>query len=202
MNFNPRHALVLGLLALFSLGLMACGGGGDSSSSSDETDEITKVITVTVEKPSPEDCTERETQAFVEQTTSEKGAKAVKSCEEESTSPAESAKVSKVEVNGDEATAAVAFTGGQYGGQVIDVSLVKEDDKWKLDEIVKVAKLDREALLKGLEEAFADPSTGIPAEAAECINEKLGEASNEEFENLIIEGEAPAIQETIEACAS
>ena len=81
------------------------------------------------------------TQAFNEQTEFTSGEDATALGEENAGDgdvAAESVEVGSVEVDGDSATAEVAFSGGSLGGQEIAVSLVKEEDQWKLNSLDEI----------------------------------------------------------------
>src|SRR4051812_7051076 len=110
--------------------LAGCGGGG-----SDE-DQITDVITTSATTNVDSNCTDLETQRFLEQVEFKTGADALKQCKESGPeSNADSADVSNVEVTGSTATAEVAIRGAAFDGQTLNISLIKEGDQWKLDHI-------------------------------------------------------------------
>ena len=149
-------------------------------------------------------CTELETQAFVEQNSAEKGPTAVKTCEteaEEGKEQAEEAKVSNVSVNGEKATAQVAFTGGSLGSQELEVALVQEGGDWKLDQIEGFAKYDGKALGEAFEKQFEEEPEGLSKEQASCIAAKVGEANQAEAEELFFSGSPDKIIELAEGCA-
>jgi len=191
-------ALLPALLLALALGLAACGGSGES-----DEDKITSTIEESATSTDPAICKETQTQAFMEQTSGgSKGSAAVKECEEETKSGEgnpESVKVSKVEAENGKATADVAFTGGTFDKQTVEVALVEEDGDWKLNELTGFAKFDPSvfvgALVKQLEE---EPE--IEPQVSSCIAEGLEEAPAEELEALVIENNTQPIVELAESC--
>ena len=196
---KKRYLLLPCLLLTFALA--ACGGssGGDSGGSGDSDEgQIVEAIEKSLSEPSSANCKELETQTFVEQTTHSSGSAAMKACEEEGDeATAESVDVSKVEVKGTDATAEVAFSGGDFSDQSLVLALVKEGDQWKLDEIVRFAKLQKTALIKAIEAQLSE----LNPEAASCIVEGLESSSDATFEALLLKGEDQPLTELAESCA-
>ena len=194
-----KRCLVLSALLIASaLAFAACG----SSGSSDE-DQIVEAIETSATSTNPADCSKFSTQAFMEQSTSETGQKAVKSCEEEASESdnAESVDVSEVEVEGSKATADAAVTGSSLGGQTVTISLVKEGDQWKLDQITGFAAFDQSKLVKAFETELTKPSSELSQAQTSCILEALEEASQEEFEELLLSGSSEPLGELVESCS-
>lgn len=183
---------------LLSFALAACGSSSGGGSGGSDEGQIVETIEKSLSDPSPADCKELETQAFVEQTTHETGAKAIKSCEEQgSEGTSESVDVSKVQVKGSGATADVAFSGGSFSGQTLVLALIKEGEQWKLDNIVRFASLDKTALIKAIEEQLNELSPAVSS----CIVEGLKGSSNQTFEALLLKGEEQPLTELAESCA-
>jgi hypothetical protein len=195
-----KHLLLVPcLLILAAVALAACGGGGGSS----DEGQIEETIETSATTSDPSNCTELETQAFVEQNTGTQGGAAVKECEEEAEEgeeTAESVDVSNVSVNGEEATAEVAFSGGSLDSQAVEVGLVKEGDNWKLNEILGFTEFDAAKLAESLQNKFAEEKEAIPANLATCIVEAFSEASQSEAEELTFSGSSKPIEELAEAC--
>ena len=192
-----RLLLPLAVLALV-FGLVACGGG-----ESDE-DKVVETIETSATSADPADCEELATQAFLEQTEFEQGAAAVKSCEEnaeDTSDDPDSVEVSKVEVDGSDATANVAFVGGNFDKQVLGVALVEEDDQWKMDEVTEFVKLDQEQLASSFEESFQSGEDAIDPELASCIGEVLRELDQSQIEEVTIGGSSEPIVEIVEGCS-
>jgi hypothetical protein len=197
---KKRVLVPLALLVLAALTLAACGGGGGSS----DEDQITEVIEKVATTTNPSNCTKLQTRRFDEQNTSEKGKAAVKTCEEEQEAgeeEAEDVKVSDLSVNGEKATATVAFEGGPLGSQDLEVGLVEEGGDWKLDQIEAFVRYDGKALQEGFEKQFEKNPEGLNEEQAKCISRKVGEESEPEAEELFFSGSPDAIIKLAEGCA-
>jgi ABC-type glycerol-3-phosphate transport system substrate-binding protein len=194
----PRHRLLIPFFVLvLALGLAACGGGGES-----DEDKITNTIETAATSTDPSVCTELQTLAFVEQTQGEEGKVAVKSCEKETSDGSnnpDSVAVTKVEVDGSNATADAAFVGGSFDGQTLGIALVEEDGDWKLDEATGFAKFDKAKLLAAFKSSLEEEE-GIEPELASCLFEAFEEAEQAEVEELILGGSSQPIVELAEAC--
>lgn len=194
---KKQYLLLPCLLLTFALAACGSSGGGDSSGGSDEG-QIVETIEKSLAEPNPAYCKELQTQTFVEQTTHTSGSAAIKACEEEGNeATSESVDVSKVTVKGTDATAEVAFSGGDFSEQTLVVALVKEGDQWKLDEIVRFANLQKAALIKAIEAQLSE----LNPEAASCIVEGLESSSDATFEALLLKGEDKPLTELAESCA-
>ncbi len=194
---RKRHLLLPCLLIASALLLVACGG-----SDSNPEAEIEDAIETSATGDDPADCTELETINFVEQTTSESGKAALKSCEEETADPdskADSVEVTEVEIEGAKATAQVTISGGSFDGQALVIALVEEDDQWKLDEIAEFAEFDQAAFVGQFQEQL-EKGGELEPEVTSCIIEGLEEAPQEEIEEFILSGDSTPIEELAESC--
>ncbi len=195
---RKRLLLLPCILILSALSFAACG-----SSSGDEG-EIEEVIETSATTTNPADCKKLNTQEFMEQTTQESGNAAVKECEEEAKKEegAKSVSVSAVEVDGSDATAEAALSGGNLDGQTLEVALVKDGDQWKLNEVVEFTKFDQGKLVEGLEASLSEASSEVDPKFASCIIEAFKQGSQSEVEELLFGNSPKALEEVLEACAS
>jgi hypothetical protein len=187
--------LVLVLFVLvIPLGVGACGGGDDDGGS-DDTAQITEAIKTSITSTDPADCTRLQTQRFLEQSEYEVGQEAVQSCEEDAADTSDrpdSVDVSDVQVDGESATAAVAFQGGPIGTATVDVALVKEGDQWKLDQITGIRDIDLDSFKQSFTEEIEE-SPDIPAPIANCIKTAIGGVTEDQVKDAIVEGSQEAI---------
>jgi ABC-type glycerol-3-phosphate transport system substrate-binding protein len=185
------------VLLLLVLGLAACGGGGES-----DEDKITSTIENAATSTDPAVCDETQTLAFMEQTTAASGKEAEKECEQQAesgeTNP-DSVTVSKVEVNGEKATADAEFEGGNFNGQTLELALIEEGGDWKLDEFSGFAKFDPSLLIEQLAEGLEEEES-IEPQVASCIIEGVEEFSKDELEALVVENDSGPVVELAESC--
>lgn len=190
----PRLVLPIALLA--TLALAACGGGGES-----DEEKVTGVITTSLEGHDPAECGELSTLAFMEQTTDGSGEEAVKACEAEKQSRVDdpdSVKVTAVKVSGAKASAEVAFSGGSFDGQTVEVGLVEEDGDWKLDQIERFVDFSRGKLIAVFERTFAE-SSEIAPRLADCLLGALRAKSDAALEEIVLE-DREALFEIVVGC--
>jgi spermidine/putrescine-binding protein len=195
---RKRLLLLPCILILSALSFAACGSsGGDEG-------EIEEVIEASATTTNPADCKKLNTQQFMEQTTQESGNAAVESCEEEAKEEegAESVSVSAVEVDGSDATADAALTGGNLDGQALKLALVKDGDQWKLDEVVEFTKFNQAKLIEVLDEGLSEPGSEIDPKFASCVLEAFKQGSQAEVEELLFGKSPQALEEVFEACSS
>ena len=187
------------LMLISALALAACGG---SSSDSGAEEAIEAAIVRSATTADPANCTEVETLAFAEQSSDESGAAAVEECEMEArdaSNNAKTVKVTKIEVDGSEATADAAIVGGGFDSQVISISLVEEDGAWKLDQLTGFAKLDTSRLAEIFGEKLEETGELTP-EQTSCIVEGIEAASKPEAEELVLSGSSQPLVELAEGC--
>jgi hypothetical protein len=192
------HLLALpALLLALALGLAACGGGGES-----DEDKIVNAIEEAATSNDPAVCNETQTLAFMEQTSGSSGKEAEKECEDEAKSgqgQPDSLSVTKIEVDGENATADAAFKGGIFDAQTLELALVEEDGDWKLDELTGFAKFDRDGLIDAFAEGIEEEPE-IEAETATCFVEGFEELSDSELESVIVENNTAVFGEIAEGC--
>lgn len=168
--------------------LTACGGDDGGS---DEDADITDAITRAATEDTVESCTEVQTQAFTEQTEFTTGVEAIARCEEsagDGDTAGEEVEVENIEVDGDTATADVSFTGGGLDGQQLSVSLVKEEDQWKLDSLDEFIDFDKDAFTESLvASASADGDT--PPEVVDCVETQLNETPDDQLQSAYLSGD-------------
>ncbi len=179
----PRCLVLLLALLASALALSACG------SSENDEEKISKAITASLTGHDPAECEELSTLAYMEQLTDGSGEEAVKACEAEKPETADdpdAVKVTAVTVDGSKANADVAFTGGNFGGQKIEVGLVEEDGDWKLDGIERFVVFSKPKLIAVFRRTFEESSDIAPG-LASCMTAALEAKSDEALEKIVLE---------------
>lgn len=195
---SKRLLLLPCLLVLSALAFAACGSsGGDEG-------EVEEVIETSATSTDPADCEKLQTQQFMEQISRESGAAAVQACEEEAENEegADSVEVSAVEINGEDATAEAALSGGSLDGQAVEVALVKGEEGWQMNEVVKFTDFDHAKLIEVLEDGFDERSSEIESKLADCLVEAFDQGSQAEVEELLFGDSPELLKEVFEACTS
>jgi DNA-binding transcriptional MerR regulator len=188
-------------LLLVSVGLSACGGGDGAN---DER-KVEEAIEFALTSTDPSACGEYRTVAFMEETTSATGAAAERECEESVKSRAslpDSVTVSKIEIEDGEASAEVAFEGGDGDGLVLNVVLVEDEGSWKIDDFTGVAGVDRDRLVARIVKQLE--KQGMSARGVRCMADGLSKLPPAELERAVFgEGDrvATGIAEDCEASA-
>ena len=184
---------VAALVAAFALA--ACGDDNDGGSA--DEDQITAAIERAATSGDPAACTDAQTQKFVEQTSGgASAAAAVKQCEADAAdTPADDVEVSDIEVDGDTATANAAVTGSTFDGQTLDLALVKEGDRWKVDEFKGFAEFDREAMINAFRTELAN-EPGVTPAGVDCVVKQFQAAPDEEIEGSFT-GSDPQAEERL-----
>lgn len=191
-----RRLALLCLLILSVAGLAACGSGGDDEG------QIKEAIETSAASNDPADCKKLSTQKFMEQTTKSRGSEAVESCEEDASNEegVEKAAVSSVEIDGSEATAGASLSGSLLDGQEVEIALVKDDDRWKLDEITRFTAFEPAKVTAALEEEFAKPSAEISEKRAACIIKAFEAAPEAELEEALLSPSTEGFEEIAGDC--
>ena len=197
---HKKYLLPTLLVAALSMFVLAACGGSDDGGDSEEEAIVTTIETAAT-STDPADCEVYSTQAFLEQTEIESGAAAVKSCEEsaeEGAGDPDSVSVDAVVIEGSGATAEVAFEGGTFDGQTLEVSLVEEEGDWKLDRVESFVGFDRDAFTASFEENIGGAGLGPDEEA--CLQDAIEAAEDEQLEELVISGSEDTLVELFGEC--
>jgi hypothetical protein len=163
------------------LALAACGGGEGGG---DDVARIDEAIHIAALVHRPARCAEVATQAFLEQVTGRTGKAALVTCEEEAEDPfdkADNAIVSKIELDGSEATAKVSFAGLPGGDQTVSLDLVEEGGQWKLDKVTGYRLAQRPTGRK-VAKAKARAKGVLTAKEVACVTHRNDEQSRAEAE--------------------
>lgn len=181
--------------------IVGCGGDEGGAGA-----EVEAAIVTAASTDDPADCERFHTQRFLEQTFGLEGEAAVAACRADVVDPevedAESVTVTGVEVDGTEAQADAAFVGSDLDRQTPTFGLVEEDGDWKIDELVRFVRFDREALLEALAGQMVDLAreTGEPKLAA-CLLAWMESLEDEALEAMVTDPDRTAIEGVALDCA-
>jgi hypothetical protein len=142
---NKKLPLIIGgalaaVALLVVLGIVLLGGS-DEPTEEDRVRDAAEEILTTEGKGA---CTKLATQDFVEKSTGQEGDAAFEECDNDPGKLSESSDISKVEVDGSQATVEAKAEGGELDGEEVELSLLKQEDEWKLDDIIRPALLEGE----------------------------------------------------------
>jgi hypothetical protein len=189
---------VLNLLACAvccGAGLAACG----SSDSNKDEDQITDAIVRSGTTDDATNCTELETQRFVEQNQFEKGTAAIGECKKPGHNNADSIDVSNIEVDGDSATADAAVTGATFDGQTLQIYLVKEDGAWKLDHLDSFEDFDKAKFVDAFAANLGGNGDFTPQQST-CITSALSALDDSALEALVLSGDQNQLVPVLGPC--
>ena len=89
-------------------------------------------------------------------------------------------------VNGNSATAKASFTGSILDGQTLDLTLVKENGKWKLDSVKGFASFDRDKFTAAFEKEVTTGPNAAPPQAVACIKKQFDSATDAQLQAVIL----------------
>jgi len=187
-----RHLVALMLLGIALGAMVGCGGNDEDDASAAAEEALTST--------DPSSCTDLLTENYRQQIQLSSGEFAINACEQELyLTAADSAEVTRVEVDGDTAIVDVAHTGASLDGQVITYEMVKEDGEWKLNELIGIADFDKAAFARALD-ALLKEGKNVNSPGAECFNNQLKSLSGEELEDLYTSGDLRKYGKLYAAC--
>ncbi len=205
---RPARILACVLVVLAApLTLAACGGSDDSTSGGiggAAQAEIAHVIRTSVTSTDLADCTRLETQRFLEQIHFVAGPAALKACQEDAPDTSDdpdSVDIADTEISGTTATANVSFHGGGFDGSTLTMSLVKDGDQWKVDQIDAIPKFDLPAFSRSFTQRLSSQQ-GVPAAGTACVAKALDSAGPDVVKGALISGDTTQLLGLIRACLS
>lgn len=195
-----------GLVAALLVCAFAFAGCGDQGDDGGDAIEVEEMIVSTAKSDDPAGCARLLTLHYLEQTTKLEGEAAVAACEESAVDPhnelPSKVTVSRVDVDGDSATATVAFVGSIFDRQTVRLALVRRDGQWKFHELLAFIDLDTERLVTEMgRELLHKAESPREAEATGCVVRLLGEMSAPALESLMLDHSLDRILALGERCA-
>jgi hypothetical protein len=172
-----------GLLAVV-LALASCGEDSDREA-------LERMILASVVETGPESCLKFSTLHFLESTTEREDEAAVTACEEAALDPLveqpTKVDVSRIDVEGDSATALIAITGSVFDGQKLRYAFVEREDRWKFNEILGFVDLDAERLiLRAGRDGMLRAESREEAENVACWIGRMERMSDQALEELLL----------------
>jgi hypothetical protein len=150
-GLGKKLPLIIGaVLAVVAIGVvlaLVLGGGDDPPSEADKAKDAAKESITSAETSA---CTELATQDFLQRATGESGSAAVTSCEANPEALADDVEVGDAEVTGDKAVVTATPKDGDLDGKELELTLVKQDDKWKVDDLVRLDLVEGEAATRAV----------------------------------------------------
>lgn len=179
------------LLVAF-LALTACGASGDR-------EELESVIQTSMIDTPPGSCLKFGTLRFLESTTHREGQAAVDACEEEAPdSLAEQptkVDVGRMDLDGDSATAVIAFKGSLLDDQKIEYAFVDRGSGWKFDKLLGFVDLDSAHLIMRMgREGLLRAKSPQEAENIACWIGRMERMSDSALEELVFGDAAESSQ--------
>lgn len=169
-----RSLVLAASLALAMLALVGCGS--DDPSKEEDEKAIREVVSLSLTtEDHAADCNERLSEGFIRRTYRSR-ARCVRVQTEDDEDPADSVSFSRVEVDGDKATAEIRIRGGDTDDAAGGLDLIREDDDWRIDQVSA-------PLLRSLVEAGLDSQDGgqLPRGAGDCLKQGLRGLSDAEL---------------------
>jgi len=165
--------------------LAACGESG-------ERQALEEMIHASMVETGPESCLKFSTLRMLESTTDREGEAAITACEESSLDSfpeqPKGADVSQVDVDGDSATALLAFKGSFLDGQRLRYAFVERGGRWRYDQMLGFVDLDAARLILRMgREGLLQADTPQEAEDISCWIGQMERMSDEELEELLFE---------------
>lgn len=173
------RATLTAALAALACALGACGGN-DSTHSKDEQ-AVRAVVKEGMTTSDPDVCARLLTQQFIEQTTLETGAAAIRSCRKDAGSAASaSLTIDRVAVSGDRAAADIRPKGGSLPFKTATLGLRKTAGSWKIDRL-KGGTLDRAALARVMHDQLTAPPDELAVKTVDCAVQDLRNTADSEI---------------------
>ncbi|HEX8051732.1 MAG TPA: DUF2510 domain-containing protein [Thermoleophilaceae bacterium] len=142
--------------------LVLAGGGGEEGGG--EEAKVEETIEQVATSKDPAVCEERHTVSYLQKATGLAGGAAVQLCEESTPeNDVTGVEISDVEVSDTSAEAKAQIEGGDYSGETLEISLEKQGDDWKVDD------LDRPKVASGAAAEKAVQTTVLNFGSAEGI---------------------------------
>jgi hypothetical protein len=134
----------------------------------------------------PSSCTRLVTRRYVEQSTGQRGAAALRSCRDDADrAGAKTVSIDRVAVDGATAEVDMRPRGGDIAMRTVTLRLVKAGGRWKVDGLVR-GTLDRPEFQRVIRQQLDDAKSPLPAATIDCMVADLRTVSDGEIERALI----------------
>ncbi len=149
------------------------------------------MIHASMAEAGPETCLKFSTLRFLEKMSDLEDEAAIHHCEESTLDPflepPTKIDVSRIEVEGDSATALIAYKGSFYDGQKVRYAFVERDGRWKFNDLLGFVDLDAARLvLQAGRYGMLGAETPGEAKNIACWIGRMERMSDEELEDLLL----------------
>ncbi len=178
--------------------LLACGGDERQRGRG----QITEAIETSVTSTDPADCTELQTQRFVEQTNFETGETALQECENDAADTPRTPTRSRSATSRSTGPAPRPTSPSPAAPSTArrsSVALVKEGDQWKLDEITDIPEFDSAAFRQTLLGRDPRRATSRPM-SADCIVQAFAQTDDETLKSTFLSGDGEQLNALFAEC--
>lgn len=178
---QKRLASASGMFVL-ALALAACGGSSDRVG-------LERVIQAAMVETGPGSCLKFGTLHFLESTSGLQGKAAIRDCEafDPLAELPRKVDIPRIDVNGDSATALVAFQGSLVDGQTVRYAFVEREDAWKFNEMLGFVDLDSKRLILQLgRDGMLRAQSPQEAEEVACWIGRMERMSDSDLEELLL----------------
>ena len=156
---------------------------------------VRRLVTTSMTTDRASDCTRLYTQAFLEQMSGKVGAEAVEKCREDSDGDPDGDSVvfNEVVPASGGYQVAVTLAGGDMDGASFELTAIQSGG-WKIDRLLKVDIDMAQFAAEAAEEARED---GASAEDAACLESRVAELNESEYERAIVESRSEEYAKTM-----
>jgi hypothetical protein len=201
---GPLNAALAAILAaVLVAGCGSSGSGSKSDSGSAEAPKVAQTLRTAFSSRSSSVCTLLATQRFLDQVETADGAAAVRECvrNQATLQLARSVTVSKIEVDGERASAHMAISGGDNDGLAADLELVKPGGRWKMDRL-RAAQIDLERYLAATRRKVTRAPLSLDPAATDCTIRGLRAVGGTAIANATVSGDHAVATNVLKRCAS
>ena len=177
-GWSGWRALGVGAAVLLALFVVQRAGA-----TGDET-KVERAITAVETSGDPQVCDELMTGRYLKASTGVAEPFADDACSSAVGTHASSVDVSRIEIDGDHATALARSAGGASAGSLVRLELVKVDGRWKLDRVAAIVDFNRHRWDRAFRLSLI--GAGYSTQATECVVRRARDLSEADIKRLAL----------------